>query len=198
MTGNLGPWSPLSVADADARFAAFDGSWWVAGGVAIDLFVGRRTRPHGDLDVEVLARDQEGLHEVFVGWDLAVAHDGRLRQWEPGEQLVPGRGSLWCRPRRDRPWALQVLFADAADGEWVFRRDPRIRRPLPEVIHRATDGVPYVAPEIQLLFKAKAVRPIDQADFDVARPLMNLRAHEWLAAALGIVHPDHPWRAMLR
>lgn len=28
--------------------------WWVAGGWAIDLFIGAQTRPHGDLDVAML------------------------------------------------------------------------------------------------------------------------------------------------
>lgn len=186
------------MADAATRFASFGAPWWIAGGVAIDLFVGRRTRDHGDLDVEVLASDQDHVRRLLDGWELAVAHDGRLREWKPHERLTPGRGSLWCRPRADAPWALQVLVADADGDEWIFRRDPRIRRPLAGVVRRTAHGVPYLAPELQLLFKAKSVRPVDQADFDAARPLLDPAALEWLATALDIAHPDHPWRALLR
>jgi hypothetical protein len=198
MSTSLGRWRPMSVVDATARFAPFGAAWWIAGGVAIDLFVGRRTRPHGDLDVEVLSRDQERVRTLLAGLELAVAHHGRLRDWEPGEQLVPGWGSLWCRSRPDGPWELQVLLADADGDAWLFRRDPRVRRPLAAVIRHAPSGAPHIAPEVQLLFKAKSVRPVDQADFDAAFPLLDPDAREWLAAALAVAHPDHPWRRLLR
>jgi hypothetical protein len=188
----------MSVAAAAGLFAAFDRPWWIAGGVAIDLFVGRRTRDHGDLDVEVLARDQDRVRGVLEGWDLFVAHGGRLRPWEAGERLVPGRGSLWCRPSSAVGWALQVLIADADGDAWIFRRDPRIRLPLAEVVRRSAEGVPFLAPQVQLLFKAKAVRPVDQVDFDAAAPLLDPTAGAWLVEALALAHPGHPWSERVR
>jgi hypothetical protein len=58
-----------------------------------------------------------------------------------------------------------------------------------------TDGVPVIAPEIALLFKAKAPRFKDQRDFDRVLPHLDRAARSWLASALEQAHPDHPWHA---
>ena len=57
----------------------------------------------------------------------------------------------------------------------------------------SADGIPYLKPEICLLFKAKAVRDKDRADFETALPRMSLAQRMWLHAALERVHPDHDW-----
>ena len=38
-------------------------------------------------------------------------------------------------------------------------------RPFERAIRRSADGVQYLAPEIQLLYKSKAIRSKDQTDF---------------------------------
>jgi Aminoglycoside-2''-adenylyltransferase len=47
-------WNPDKAATC---FAALHVPWWIAGGWAIDLFLGRQTREHEDLDVLILRRD---------------------------------------------------------------------------------------------------------------------------------------------
>lgn len=51
-----------------AYFARYSLPWYVAGGWAVDLFLGRRTRPHEDIEVAVLRRDQGSLRHAFEGW----------------------------------------------------------------------------------------------------------------------------------
>jgi hypothetical protein len=58
-----------------------------------------------------------------------------------------------------------------------------------------TGGVPVMAPEIALLFKAKAPRFKDQRDFDRVLPHLDRAARSWLASALEQAHPGHPWHA---
>jgi hypothetical protein len=60
------------------------------------------------------------------------------------------------------------------------------------------DGVPYLVPEIMLLFKARHDRPKDQADFAGALPSLNRTCRTWLAAALARVHPGHSCGTRLR
>ena len=36
--------------------------------------------------------------------------------------------------------------------EWVYRRDPMVRRPLANVGRVTADGIPYLAPEIVTLY----------------------------------------------
>ena len=87
---------------------------------------------------------------------------------------------------------------DEADGDtWVYRREPRIRRPMSTAVRQNPDGLPYLAPEIQLLYKSKAPRERDEVDFARTRPLLAADARRWLRDALEIANPDHRWIAAL-
>jgi hypothetical protein len=54
--------------------------------------------------------------------------------------------------------------------DWRVAWHAAITLPLPQVGTMTSDGVPFVAPEIALLFKAKTPRFEDQRDFDRVLP----------------------------
>jgi hypothetical protein len=54
----------------------------------------------------------------------------------------------------------------------VFRRDPRIRTSLTRLGRRCVAGIP--SPAVQLLLKAKDLRPKDHADVEVTSPLLGV------------------------
>jgi hypothetical protein len=90
-------------------------------------------------------------------------------------------------------WRFDV-FREPHDGDtWICRRDASIRRPYPEVFELSVDGIPYLRPEICLLFKAKAVRDKDRADFEAVLPRMSPTQRAWLHNALERVHPGNDW-----
>ena len=194
----LGRWGPLSIPQLIRLLAPARFPWWVGGGHALDLFLGHPTRPHDDLDVEVLRRDQHAAKRLLAGWDLHIAAGGRLRPWPDHERLAAGANSVWCRPAPGVPWCLQLLLADSDNGNWVFRRNPAIVQPLEAIGLHTADGVPYLAPSVQLLFKAKNPRPKDIADFNAVLPELSTADRAWLASALTATHPGHPWLARLR
>jgi Aminoglycoside-2''-adenylyltransferase len=68
--GSLGPWQPWSPQEVAQFFAPLTVPWWIAGGWAIDLFLGRQTREHEDIDVQILRRDQQVIRALFGAWDL--------------------------------------------------------------------------------------------------------------------------------
>jgi len=187
--------------------AGFAGPWWVAGGWALDLFLGRRTRPHADLEISVLAADQEALFEHLSGWDLRLAAPGAsLPAWD-GSWIQPPFHQVWARrgPARPSgpeefaadPTMLDFLLEQSTTGRWVFRRHPAVTRPLAEVGTATADGVAVVRPEIALLFKAKGPRFKDQRDFDRVLPYLDGTARAWLRTALAEAHPGHAWRGLL-
>ena len=88
------------------------------------------------------------------------------------------------------------MFNPGGPEEFVCRRDERIRMPLSQAVW-TKDGVPYLAPEIQLLFKAKAPRGKDRRDFDDCLPLLSVQQREFLRAALLLTLPGHEWLARL-
>jgi uncharacterized protein (DUF952 family) len=187
--------------------AGYPGRWWVAGGWALDLALGCRTRPHADLEVSVLAADQQALFEHLRGWDLRLADPGHaLPPWD-GSRIEPPLHQVWARRGPGRPSTVDEFAADptmlgflleqGGKGRWAFRRHPAITRPLHQVGAATAGGVPFVRPEIALLFKAKAPRFKDQRDFDRVLPHLDRAARSWLASALEAAHPGHPWHARL-
>lgn len=53
--------------------------------------------------------------------------------------------------------------------------------------------IPYLAPEVVLLFKAKHHRAKDDADFAITAPRMTQVSRDRLTSWLARVHPGHPW-----
>ncbi|HEX2143280.1 MAG TPA: hypothetical protein VHG10_02110 [Glycomyces sp.] len=195
---HFGRWEPAPPTEVHDLFAPVASPWWIAGGYAIELAVGRPFREHGDVDVLLLRRDQLVVQRVLDDWEWWAADPpGRLRPWARGEVLPPEVHDIWCRPGPDEPWRMQFMLDGFEDDEWVSRRDPRIRRPVSELGRVSADGIPYLAPEIQLLYKAKAPRPKDEADFTAALPILDASQRRWLREALTTAYGPHPWQARL-
>jgi hypothetical protein len=90
------------------------------------------------------------------------------------------------------------VFREPHDGDtWICRRAETIRLPYRDIIHHTRDGIPFLAPELVLLFKAKHARPKDQADFEAVLPYLSAAQRGRLAELLSRVHPEHDWLAGL-
>ncbi|UGQ11321.1 amino acid transporter [Yinghuangia sp. ASG 101] len=190
----LNRWEPASLAEVADRFGDLKTPWWVAGGFAIELAVGRRTRDHGDIDVLLLRRDQLAVQHALPDWKWWAADPpGSLRPWASGEVLPESVHDVWCQPQPGSPWRIQILLDEAQGEEWVSRRDPRVRRPIGALGLMSADGIPYLAPEVQLFYKAKEPRPKDQADLDAALPTLADDQRHWLIHAITQAYGRHPW-----
>ncbi len=190
------PWNPLSPGEVSRLFERFPGPWCIAGGWALDLFAGRQSREHSDLDVLVARDDLHRLHAALPGW-LLYGASGTLTPWQAGSDLQEHIHDIWCR-RGDGPWEFQVMVIDMTAEEWVFRRDDRIRGPLHGMTQTTDAGIPFLAPEIQLLYKSKRPsRPKDEQDFQNVLPSLSPAQRSWLDTALAIVDPENPWRSTL-
>jgi hypothetical protein len=184
-------WHPRAVAD---RLAGVGVPWYVAAGWAVDLFRGGRPRAHEDLEIAVPA----------AGFAAVAARFPELEFWVPGDRVVtpvPRRMAehhqTWAYDPVGRAWRFDV-FREPHDGDtWICRRDERIRLPYGELVRWTADGIPYLRPDVALLFKAKAARGKDEADLAGALPLLSPAERAWLAGALARVHPGHPWLARI-
>jgi len=192
-----GSWRTGSPSEVMSWLSCLTVSWWIAGGWALDLFVGAQGRVHGDLDVGVLRSEIMDVLVALPLWEFFEAKEGVLTRLDAGNAPRAEVNSLWCRPASSSIWALELVLDQSEQDRWVFRRDARIQRPLATVIQHSPEGIPYLAPEIQLLYKARNVRPQDQADFDRVVPQLDVNARAWLKWALCTVEPDHKWISML-
>lgn len=195
--GHNGPmddiWLPIGTDEAAERFAAVDVDWWIAGGLAIDLFLGWESRRHDDIDIEMFRRDRDILFDVFAGWELFSVSSGALTPWVRGGAIEPPVFGIWGRPSGLAPWAVEVMLADGDAERWRFRRDPSISMERSRLTRTSPSGIRYCTPEVQLLYKAKQARPKDDIDFTRCLHLMTHQQKDWLWAALERQEPDHPW-----
>jgi hypothetical protein len=164
--------------------------WWIAGGWAIDLFLGEVSRPHEDVDIATLRRDQEALRNHLAGWSLRKAAHSTLEMWQPGETLELPLHEVHAEKDGVE---LEFLLNEADGDKWLYRRDQAISTPLGTLTHRTESGVPYLCPEVVLLFKSKAPRRVDQEDFRRTVPLLTTQARNWLADAVSKEYPNHEW-----
>ena len=136
-------WRALHPRDAASLLAGIDVPWWIAGGWALEMFRGTVTRPHADLDVGVLRRDISTVLDRLSGWEMFEAKGGRLTRLAPGALPRVDVYSLWGRPTAGDLWAIELMLNEADGDMWVYRRDPRIRRPLATAIRQSADGIGY-------------------------------------------------------
>ncbi len=84
------------------------------------------------------------------------------------------------------------------------RTYPAVVRQLERSVLRTAQGIPFLAPEIVLLFKSKNTsfnkreRSQDQIDFDAVCSQLEAERRAWLRWALLATEPTHPWIEQLR
>jgi hypothetical protein len=188
-------WKPLSPSEVASIFARAEFPWWIAGGYAIDHAIGYPLRSHVDIDVLVLRTDQLRVQQRLCGWDCwASDPPGTLRPWYKGEVLSPPASDIWCRKEQDGPWQLQLMLDESREGWWYSRRHPLVTKPIRKLSALAENQIPCLAVEIQLFYKAKRPRLIDEIDFAATLPLLKRSQLAWLASAILTAYgPDNAW-----
>lgn len=199
-----GTWHPRTPSDVSQLFSDYPGTWWIAGGWALEAFTGVQ-RHHEDIDPSVLREELPLLRRHLGGrLDAWSAFSGALRPLHPDDRpdapaddiLPDGCGQLWTRRGAAHPWEYDILLSRGTSNEWVYKRDARVRMPLADALWER-DGVRYLQPEIQLLYKAKGQRPKDDADFVATLPFLDDRRRAWLRDSLSTTLPGHDWLAGL-
>ncbi len=194
---HLGRWEPLTPQQVAERLAQLAIPWWIAGGWALDLFIGRQTRAHDDIEIAAYRADLHELRSHLGGWDFSVAAGGTLAPWRDG--AFPETAHIvWARERGNEAWQLEILVEERHGDRWVYRRHPSIGLHARDIGRVTVDGIPYLRPEIQLLYKSKAARPRDETDFITVLPWLDPGQRAFLAAGLWTVSPGHRWLERLR
>jgi hypothetical protein len=169
--------------------------WGFCGGWATDLFIGRTTRPHKDIDVAILRRDQLGCQKFLLnrGWELATASDARLSPWIEGQFLELPLHAIWCTKADSSPSFFEILLNEADESSLQFRRNRTITVPIVSAFVQCENGLSILAPEIVLLYKAAISSAESQTDFHNALPHLNTFRRDWLRSSLTSMYPRHEW-----
>lgn len=125
------------------------------------------------------------FQQLSKDWLFYKAQKGKLIHWAEGEFLQKTK-DVWVRKDHHSPWAFQIMLIDMEKGDWVYGREPSIRRAKDDIYLHTSSGIPYLKPEIQLLYKggSSQVREKDKTDFQMMLPYLTLEEKDWLRKAL--------------
>ena len=185
--------SPVEAVVSELKDASF--LWYISSGWALDLFLGQVNRVHHDVDVVVSRSAQMKLqrHLTGRGWALVTPFENRLELWLPDMPLELPRHQVHAHRGDD---FIDFLLTEI-DEMWIYRREPAVIRSLEKMGLSTEGGIPYLAPELVLLFKSKNTsnreRTNDQLDFERSLPHLDSERRAWLHWALIATSPDHPW-----
>ena len=194
----LWPWELVTPRDVAEALSGLAVPWWIAGGAAIELFLGRTTRRRYDLDLAVLRRDQLALRQHLADWDLHLATpERRLFPWD-GRFVELPIARFWVRRRPGAPWWLDGRLEEARDDRWFYRLDERVSLPLSEFGRVTDEGIPFLAPEVALFYMLINPTPKAKADFLATQKHLGPTSRAWLGHALAACHPGHPLLPLLQ
>lgn len=201
--------APTPVVLAAQHLEGYRGEWYICGGWAVDLLLGKETRPHLDVDVAVFQHEQRDLHEHLSGWS-ALGHDDAVSetcpdQWDGRELSVPAH--IHANIGSMAGTELDIQINTRVGRDWLLCENPRVTLPHEEcVVDPEAWGVPMVSAAVVLYFKAAArgwrgglpapastLRDHDQADFDGLLPTLTQLQRTWLYQAISVHDADHPW-----
>jgi len=189
-------WEPLTPQQVAERLRGIDVPWWIAGGWALDLFLGRQTRAHNDIEIAIFRGDEEKVRAQLKGWEYFIAEKGELIPWE--KEPLPGWAhELWTREKRHETWQLEILIEERQGARWTYRRDADIGALAKDIGRFSNEGIPYIRPDIQLLYTSKGARPSDEADLITMLPRLDAAQRATLCAWLWTTDPGHRWLARL-
>jgi hypothetical protein len=194
---NIAEWKPWRPEEVAVLLRNCDIPWCVAGGWALDVWRGAETRPHEDIEIAIPRRYFPAIRDRLSGFRLFTVGDGDVRPLDASGIPSAAKHQNWVLDEKAHAWRMDIFLEPGDADLWVFRRDETIAGPRAHLVAHSRHGIPYLKPEAVLLYKAKAMRAKDDADFAAAGPRMSLDARAWLADALGRAHPGHPWLARL-
>ncbi len=166
-------WQPLSVREMTQLFVGAPFLWGLAGGYAVEQFVGKRFRDHGDIDVIVFRDQQIDVQRWLSDWHLYAADpSGSLRPWAESEYSPYGIHDIWGHTGI-QAWQLQIMLTEG-EGAGCFSKRSRLNDGQRGDLIVAYRSVPCIRIEVRLLYKSKNPRSKDDLDFQTCLPLMGL------------------------
>ncbi|WP_143833267.1 short-chain dehydrogenase [Oceanobacillus timonensis] len=149
------------------------------------------------MDILIKRKDLPALKQhLSESFELFLADKGILTKLSDFNTQNSISGSLWVRKKQNTSWLFEVMLTDTENNEWIYKRDNQIRRHINEIGGITDDGVPYIKPEIQLLYKggSSVIREKDYRDLERLLPVLKKSEIKWLYHSLRQqFNWKHPW-----
>ena len=214
------------VMQADQLLKAGDFEYAIGGGQAIDLFLRYESRVHGDIDVVAFWKDRDKIIQFMQSRGFSVYEmlgGGRVHRITDLSKQMYLKRNICCFQEGcplvkvypldddDCGWFeffhigqteldfIEFLFNDRSETHFEYARNREIKRELEKAI-LCSDSVPYLAPEMCLLYKSTDTeREGYQRDFELAWGAMNEEQQEWLKTSLCSLYAQgHKWLSCIQ
>jgi hypothetical protein len=195
------------------------------GGHALDIHIGKVTRPHGDIDISAYREDRDKIISFMQssGWIVYEAMGGgKVHLITDTDNQKMLKTNIFC-VRKDcsffhaehienniyrckidcveqtRLDFVEFLFNNRTADGFIYSRNGEIVRKLDKaVMYR--DNIPYLSPELVLLYKSTDLkRKENKKDFDAVFSHLSSESKEWLHEALAAAYPKgHKWISLIK
>ncbi len=191
------------------------------GGQAIDMFLGYESRVHGDIDICAYWNERDEIIRFMQSRGFLVYEmlgGGRAHRISDISKQIREKRNIFCfkdgcplvklYPHDENDCCLieffhvgqtefdfiEFLFNDRSETCFEYARDREIKLEIEKAVLYA-DGVPYLAPELSLLYKSTDTeREGYRQDFELAYGKMTEDRRSWLQSALKRLYPQgHVW-----
>lgn len=161
--------------------------WAICGGDAIDLFVGKDTRLHKDIDIAVFWEDRKVIIQYFLNneWQIFEPDHGLLREITSLDNDLRTEDNLWCikkdcdsynivlhhdhfyeitikREHQNKLDFIELLFNRRENGKFIYKRNKDIQ--LENYVQYTKNKIPFLAVEMVLLYKSNYIQFLDRKD----------------------------------
>ena len=183
-------WSPMQLAQ---KLNGVDAHWYVVGGWALDLWLGKQSREHEDLEFATSPKYVPKLASHLSELTFFEAKAGQLTACDVNQAFNNDVWQFWGADLSVGRWRVDMMMERGSPEFWEYKRSPSLRQPRDNAIRTNSHGIRYLAPANVLLFKAKHCRAKDEHDFEAALPHLTARDRSTLRRWLGLCHADHHW-----
>ncbi len=209
------------VTEADELLKNGGFEYCFCGGQALDLFLGYESRTHGDIDVCAYRNERNRIIQYMQSRGFEVYEmlgGGRAHRITDISVQLQKKKNIFCfrdgcplvktyPPDEDGCcWMeffhtgqtkldfIEFLFNDKTQDAFEYARNRTITLGTEQAV-LFRDGIPYLAPELCLLYKSTDIgREGYQQDFELAWQAMKPPQRQWLREALLQEYPGgHPW-----
>jgi len=172
----------------------FSKPWYFAAGWAIDLYLNKNTRNHDDVELAIYREDQQEIHELLgKHWRMEVIKDRKQYLWQKDDYIGLPHHQIHVKNPQTKIILFDIFLLDNDKSNWIFRRNKKITMDIEKIYRLNSENLPYLTPEINLLFKAKEMREKDIHDFNQTLGYLGNEEKSWLLDALRIEYPGSAW-----
>lgn len=178
--------SLISHARAFLENNGFD--WYVCGGGAIDVFLGKQSGVIHELFDKQQPFEKRNLF-------CFTSNENRCRLEPIGDERY--RFGLEKREQKDLTY-IEFLFNQRDDEYFYLPGNENLKRKLNKALLKS-NGVPYLAPDIVLFYKSRYLEYSPDTfdhyqDFDLSLPFLNEEQKQWLRESLENEYAnEHVW-----